>query len=131
MGIWLALWWLLAHVKTYVTGLGTPDPHNLIWGCLHSHLFDPRTVSYSGVMIHIENTHKKLSELVKDAPTLRHQHLLDLRKAADDRGDTAQSSIIPEIITQEQEQNSGVGLIIQLGYHGEVIHFQSVSNPDP
>ena len=55
-------------------------------------------------MIHIEITHNKLSELAKDAPTLRRQHLLDLRKAADDRGDTARSSIILEILTQEQEQ---------------------------
>ena len=42
--------------------------------------------------------------MAKDAPTLRHQHLLDLRKAADDRGDTARSAIILEILTQEQER---------------------------
>jgi hypothetical protein len=34
-------------------------------------------------MIQIEITHKKLSELAKDAPTLRCQHLLDLRNAAE------------------------------------------------
>jgi hypothetical protein len=55
-------------------------------------------------MIHIEITHRKLSELAKDAPTLCRQHLLNLRKAADDRGDTARSSIILEILTREQEQ---------------------------
>ena len=55
-------------------------------------------------MIHIEITHKKLSELAKDAPTLRRQHLLDLRKATDDRGDTARSSIILETLTREQER---------------------------
>jgi hypothetical protein len=79
--------------------LGTPDPRNLIRDCLRSHLFDPRTVSYSNVMIQLEITHKKLSELAKDAPTLRCQHLLDLHKAADDRGDTARSTIILEILT--------------------------------
>jgi len=96
-------------VKTYVTGLGTPDPRNLIRDCLRSHLFDPRTVSYSDVMIHIEITHKKLSELAKDAHTLRRQHLLDLRLAADNRGDTARSSIILEILTREQGEKSGDG----------------------
>ncbi len=49
-------------------------------------------------------THKKLSELAKDAPTLHCQHLFDLRKAADDRGDTARSTIILEILTREQEK---------------------------
>jgi DNA-binding Xre family transcriptional regulator len=76
----------------------------LIRDCLRSHLFDPRTVSYSNVMIQIEITHKKLSELAKDAPTLRCQHLLDLCKAVDDRGDTAWSTIILEILTREQER---------------------------
>jgi hypothetical protein len=103
-GFWLARRWLLVRVKTYVTGLGTPDPCNLIHDCLRSHLFDPRTVSYSNVMIQIELTHKKLSELVKDAPALHYQHLLDLRKAADDRGDAARSTIILEILTGEQER---------------------------
>jgi hypothetical protein len=130
VGFWLARWWLLTHAKTYVTGLGTPDPCNLIHDCLRSYLFDPRTISYSNVMIHIEITHKKLSELVKDSPTLRCHHLLDLCKAADNRGNTARSTIILEILTREQEQKSGIGLIIQLGHHGEVIHFRSASNPD-
>jgi hypothetical protein len=42
VGFWLARRWLLARVKTYVTGLGTPDPRNLICDCLRSHLFDPK-----------------------------------------------------------------------------------------
>jgi hypothetical protein len=88
----------------YVTGLGTPDPCNLIHDCLHSHHFDPRIISYSNVMIQIEITPKKLSELAKDAPALHCQHLLDLRKAMDDRGDAARSTIILEILTQEQER---------------------------
>ena len=80
-------------------------------------------------MIQIEITHKKLSELVKDAPTLRRQHLLDLRKAADDREDAAWSTIILEILTQEQERNRWQQLIIQLNHHGEATPFQSASNP--
>ena len=104
VGFWLARHWLLAHVKMNVTGLGTPDPHNLIRDCLRSHLFDPRSVSYNDAMIQIEITHKKLSELAKDAPALRCQHLLDLRKAVDDRGDAAWSTIILEILTREQER---------------------------
>ena len=47
-------------------------------------------------MIQIEITHKKLSELAKDAPALRRQHLLGLHKALDDRGDAAWSTIILE-----------------------------------
>ena len=55
-------------------------------------------------MIQIEITHKKLSEFAKDAPALRRQHLLNLRKAVDDREDAAQSTIILEILTREQER---------------------------
>ncbi len=104
VGFWLARRWLLARGKMYVTGLGTLDPWNLIRDCLRSHLFDPRSVSYSNVMIQIEITYKKLSELAKDAPTLCRQHLPNLRKAADDRGDAAWSTIILEILTWEQER---------------------------
>jgi hypothetical protein len=52
-------------------------------------------------MIQIEIAHQKLSEWAKDAPALRRQHLLDLRKATDDRGDSAHSTIILEILTHE------------------------------
>jgi hypothetical protein len=83
----------------YLAGIGTPDPCNLIRDCMRSCLFDPRCVSHSNVMIQIEIAHKKLSELAKDAPALRRQHLLDLCKAADDRGDSACSIIILEILT--------------------------------
>ena len=55
-------------------------------------------------MIQIEITHRKLSELAKDAPALRCQHLLDLCKAADDRGDADRSAIILEILIWEQER---------------------------
>ncbi len=30
VGFWLARHWLLVHVKMYLTGIGTPDPCNLI-----------------------------------------------------------------------------------------------------
>jgi hypothetical protein len=66
-------------------------------------MFDPRHVSHSDVLIQIEIAHHKLSELAKDAPALRHQHLLDIQKAAEDRGDSNRSAIILEILTQEQE----------------------------
>jgi hypothetical protein len=55
-------------------------------------------------MIQIESAHQKLSELAKDAPALRRQHLHALRKVADDRGDSACSTIILEIFTREQER---------------------------
>jgi hypothetical protein len=42
--------------------------------------------------------------LAKDALALCRQHLLDLRKAADDRGDSACSTIILEILAHEQER---------------------------
>jgi hypothetical protein len=68
------------------------------------HLFDPLCVSHSNVMIQIEIAHQKLSELAKDAPALRRQHLLDLRKATDDRGDYAHSIITLEILTRKQKR---------------------------
>ncbi len=104
VGFWLAQHWLLACVKMYVAGLGTPDTRNLIRDCVRSHIFDPRSVSHSDVMIQIEIAHQKLSELAKDAPALHRQHLLDLRKATDDRGDSACSTILLEILTREQER---------------------------
>jgi hypothetical protein len=88
VGFWLSRRWLLARVKVYVMGLGPPNPCNLIRDCLRLHLFDPRCVSYSNVMIHTKIVHHKLLELAKDAPALRCQHLLDLQKAADERGDS-------------------------------------------
>jgi hypothetical protein len=55
------------------------------------------------VLIQIEIAHHKLSELAKDAPALRRQNLLDIRKAAEDQGDSNLSAIILEILTREQE----------------------------
>ncbi len=95
--------WLLACVKVYVMGLGPSDPQNLIRDCLRLHIFDPRCVSYSDVMIQTKIVHHKLSELATDAPALRHQHLLNLQKAADDRGDSTCLAIILKILTREQE----------------------------
>ncbi len=104
VGFWLARHWLLVRIKMYLPGIGTPDPCNLIRDCMRSCLFDPRCVSHSDVMIQIEIAHQKLSELAKNAPALRRQHLLDLRKATDDRGDSAHSIIILEILTREHER---------------------------
>ncbi len=85
-------------------GLGPADLCNLIRICFRTHLWDHRYISHSHVMIQIEVAHCRLSELAKDAPVLCCQHLLDLQKAADDRGDSVSSGIILEILTQEQEQ---------------------------
>jgi hypothetical protein len=104
VGFWLSRWWLLAQVKVFVMGLGPPDPCNLIRGCLRAHMFNPRHVSHSDVLIQIEIAHHKLSKLAKDAPALQRQHLLDIQKAAEDQGDSNRSAIILEILTQEQEQ---------------------------
>jgi hypothetical protein len=84
-------------------GLGPPDPQNLIRDCICSHLFDPRSVSHSNVVIQIEIAHCKLAKLAKDATAIRPQHLLDIQKSAEDWGDSSHSAIILEIITQEQE----------------------------
>jgi hypothetical protein len=104
VGFWLSRRWLLAQVKVYVMGLAPPHPHNLIRVCLRSHLFDPRSVSHSDVMIQIEIAHCKLSELAKDAPALRCQHLLDIQKSAEDWSDSIRSAIKIEILTREQER---------------------------
>jgi hypothetical protein len=85
-------------------GLGPSNPRNLIRDCLRSHLFDPRSVSHSNIMIQIEIAHRKLSELAKDAPALCCQHLLDFWKSAEDWGDSICSAIILEILTREQER---------------------------
>jgi hypothetical protein len=85
-------------------GLGPPNPCNLIRDCLRSHLFDPRSVSHSNIMIQIEIAHCKLSESAKDAPALHCQHLLNIQKSAEDWGDSICSAIILEILTQEQER---------------------------
>jgi hypothetical protein len=85
-------------------GLGPPNLRNLIRDCLRSHLFDPRSVSHSNVMIQIEIAHRKLSELAKDAPAICRQHLLYIQKSAEDWGDSSCSAIILEIITWEQER---------------------------
>jgi hypothetical protein len=42
--------------------------------------------------------------LAKDAPTLLQKHLLDLQKAAKEKGDLACSAVILEILTHEQER---------------------------
>ncbi len=55
-------------------------------------------------MIHIQITQRQLWKLAKDGPELRQKHLLDLQKAAEDSGDSTRSSVILEILTQEQEQ---------------------------
>jgi hypothetical protein len=55
-------------------------------------------------MIHIQITQHQLLQLAKDAPTLRQTHLLDLQKAAEEKGDLACSAVILEILTHEQER---------------------------
>jgi len=55
-------------------------------------------------MIHTQITQHQLYRPAKDAPTLRQNHLLDLQKAAEEKGDLARSAVILEISTQEQEQ---------------------------
>jgi hypothetical protein len=104
VGFWLSQRWLLAQVMVFVMGLGPADPRNLIRECFRAHLCNPRYISHSHVMIQIEVAHRRLSELAKDTPALRCQHLIDLQKAADDQGDSVCSEIILEIINWEQEQ---------------------------
>jgi hypothetical protein len=104
VGFWLSRRRLLARVKKFVLGLGPPDSQNLVRDCLRSHLFDPRMISHSEVMIHIQITQRQLWKLAKDGPELQRQHLLDLQKAADVKGDTTRSAVILDILTREQEQ---------------------------
>jgi hypothetical protein len=60
IGFWLSRRWLLARVQRFVLGQGPPDPCNMIRDCLCSHLFDPRLISHSKVMIHIQITQHQL-----------------------------------------------------------------------
>ncbi len=57
-------------------------------------------------MIHIQITQHQLSWLAKDAPTLRKKHLLDLQKAAEEKGDLACSAVILKILTCVQERKN-------------------------
>jgi hypothetical protein len=104
IGFWLSRRWLLARVQKFVLGQGPPDPCNLIRDCLRSHLFDPRLISHSKIMIHLQITQHQLLQVAKDAPTLRQEHLLDLQKAAEEKGDSARSAVILEILTCKQER---------------------------
>ena len=70
VGFWLSRRWLLVRVKKFVLGLGPPDSRNLVQDCLRSHLFDPRMISHSEVMIHIQITQRQLWKLAKDGPEL-------------------------------------------------------------
>ncbi len=98
MGFWLSRRWPFACIKVFILSLGPPNPCNLIQDCLRAHLFDPRYVSHSDIMIQVEIVHHKLSDLAKNAPALRCQHLLDLQKAADNQGDSTRSGVILEIL---------------------------------
>ncbi len=55
-------------------------------------------------MIPTQITQHQLYRLAKDAPTLRQNHLLDLQKAAEEKGDSARAAVILEILTREQER---------------------------
>jgi hypothetical protein len=60
VGLWLSRQWLLARIRKFVLGLGPPNPQNLVRDCHRSHLFDPRIISYSNMMIHIQITQCQL-----------------------------------------------------------------------
>jgi hypothetical protein len=82
-------------------------------------------------MIQIEITHRKITQLAKDAPALCRQHLLDLSKAADDRGDVACSTIILEKnLPISKRERSSIRLITPLNHHKEAMPFQSMFSPD-
>ncbi len=55
-------------------------------------------------MIHIQITQHQLYQLAKDAPTLSQTHLMDLQKAAEEKGDSACAAVILKILTREQER---------------------------
>jgi hypothetical protein len=103
VGFWLSGQWLLTRVKRIVLGLGTPDPCNLIRDYFRAHLFDPRSVSDSEVMIHIQIMQHQSSQLAKDTPALQCKHLLDLWEAADDCRDFTSLAVILEVLTHKQE----------------------------
>jgi hypothetical protein len=103
---WLLVITMVVTCKSakIVLGQGPPDPCNLIRDCLRSHLFNPRLISHSKIMIHIQITQHQLLQLAKDAPTLHQKRLLDLQKAAEEKGDSACSAVVLEILTREQER---------------------------
>jgi hypothetical protein len=95
---------------------------------MRSHLFDPRSVSHSDMMIQIEIAHQKLSELAKDTPALCRQHLFEYARPQMIEGILL---ILPSYLkfspTSTREKN-GVGLITPLNHHKEAILLQSEVN---
>ena len=55
-------------------------------------------------MIHTQITQHQLYRLAMDAPTLHRTHLLDLQKAAEEKGDKARAAVILEILTREHKR---------------------------
>jgi hypothetical protein len=80
-------------------------------------------------MIQIDIAHHKLSNLAKDTPALRCQHLLDLQKDVDNWGDSTRSGIILEILIREQEQKNGIELIRQLAHCGNPLSIHHAIQP--
>jgi hypothetical protein len=128
VGFWLAWRWLLVHVKIYVAGLGTPDPCNLIRDCLCSHLFDPRSVSHSDVMIQIEIAHQNFQTWQRTPLHSTANIFLTSARPQMIEGILLVLPLYLKYFPVSKREKNGIGLITPLDHRKEAIPLQSVFN---
>ncbi len=85
-------------------GSGTPNPRNMFRECLRQHLPDPRTSTNGSIIAQIMVTNQETKRLLKDAPALRRQHLLDLVTDAEQRDDMQRAKAIQGMLEQEAQK---------------------------
>ncbi len=106
IGIWISHRWLLQRVCLWMQGHGIPDSCNMFCNCHKMNLPNPYTSTYGSICVQIMVTDNEIQQLVKDAPALRRQHLLDLIKAAEKNDDAVQAKAIMEILQQEAQKKT-------------------------
>ncbi len=126
VGFWLSRHWLLAPVKVYVMGLGPPNPHNLIRDCLRLHLFDPKCVSYSNVMIHTKITHHKLLEMPKMPQNYIASIFLTSKRLQTREGIQLDQQSYSRFSPENKRKRNGIESITQPSRHKEAIPIQYV-----
>jgi hypothetical protein len=106
IGVWLNRRWLLDQVHLWMLGTGSPDPQNMFQECFRLHITDPRTSTLVAICAQIMITDQEIKRLLKDAPALRRQHLLNLIQDATKQDDMIRAKAILEILKREEQKKS-------------------------
>jgi hypothetical protein len=104
IGIWLSRYWLLHPVHLWMFGTGCPDPQNMFQECFWLHIQDNCTFTIGSVGAQIMVTEQEIKRLLKDAPALRCQHLLDLIQDAKTHDNMTRAKAILEILKREEQK---------------------------